>query len=128
MKEGDFVHAADKELWEYFATLYKNANKGIKGRGKDRKVGPNHNRNGNGNSNRYGAPTQNMHVRGYGLNGGPAGVQRVNDIKYEMFDVDDEDQGSNTALDPVLTTVQYSQMMAVLLMKTEVILITTALH
>ncbi len=30
---------ADLELWEYFATLYKNSNKGIKGRGKDRKVG-----------------------------------------------------------------------------------------
>ena len=30
----------EKELWEYFATLYKNSNKGIKGRGKDRKVGP----------------------------------------------------------------------------------------
>jgi len=33
------VNAADKELWEYFANLYKNSNKGIKGRGKDRKVG-----------------------------------------------------------------------------------------
>ncbi|EEP78307.1 predicted protein [Uncinocarpus reesii 1704] len=28
----------DVELWEYFATLYKNSNKGIKGRGKDRRV------------------------------------------------------------------------------------------
>ncbi|KMU89231.1 hypothetical protein CIHG_06901 [Coccidioides immitis H538.4] len=28
----------DIELWEYFATLYKNSNKGIKGRGKDRRV------------------------------------------------------------------------------------------
>jgi hypothetical protein len=28
----------DRELWEYFATLYKNSNKGIKGRGKDRKI------------------------------------------------------------------------------------------
>ena len=25
----------DQELWEYFAILYKNSNKGIKGRGKD---------------------------------------------------------------------------------------------
>jgi uncharacterized Zn-finger protein len=33
------VSKADKELWEYFATLYKNSNKGIKGRGKHRKVG-----------------------------------------------------------------------------------------
>jgi hypothetical protein len=38
IKDGDIVHAADKELWEYFAGLYKNSNKGIKGRGKDRKV------------------------------------------------------------------------------------------
>ncbi|KAL2067881.1 hypothetical protein VTL71DRAFT_15979 [Oculimacula yallundae] len=38
-KEGDVVHAGDKELWQYFANLYKNSNKGIKGRGKDRKVG-----------------------------------------------------------------------------------------
>ncbi|KAK1760481.1 hypothetical protein QBC47DRAFT_396473 [Echria macrotheca] len=28
----------DKELWEYFVTLYKNSNKGIKGRGKHRRV------------------------------------------------------------------------------------------
>jgi hypothetical protein len=36
----DNVSTADRELEEYFATLYKNSNKGIKGRGKDRKVGP----------------------------------------------------------------------------------------
>ena len=38
MQEGDAVSAADKELWEYLSTLYKNSNKGIKGRGKDRKI------------------------------------------------------------------------------------------
>jgi len=38
MREGDPVTAHDKELWEYFATLYKNSNKGIKGRGKDRRI------------------------------------------------------------------------------------------
>jgi len=32
------VSKADKELWEYFASLYKNSNKGIKGRGKDRRI------------------------------------------------------------------------------------------
>ncbi|KAI6251451.1 Asparagine-rich zinc finger protein AZF1 [Erysiphe necator] len=42
VQDGDSVPAADKELWEYFAKLYKNSNKGIKGRGKDRKVGPSH--------------------------------------------------------------------------------------
>ncbi|KAF2176261.1 zinc finger protein OZF [Zopfia rhizophila CBS 207.26] len=36
--EGDPVTAQDKELWEYFASLYKNSNKGIKGRGKDRRI------------------------------------------------------------------------------------------
>ncbi|KAK7190248.1 hypothetical protein DPSP01_006779 [Paraphaeosphaeria sporulosa] len=35
---GDPVHREDKELWEYFASLYKNSNKGIKGRGKDRRI------------------------------------------------------------------------------------------
>ena len=38
MREGDPVTVQDKELWEYFATLYKNSNKGIKGRGKDRRI------------------------------------------------------------------------------------------
>lgn len=38
MREGDTVTAMDKDLWEYFATLYKNSNKGIKGRGKDRRI------------------------------------------------------------------------------------------
>jgi hypothetical protein len=35
---GGYVSKADKELWEYFASLYKNSNKGIKGRGKDRRT------------------------------------------------------------------------------------------
>lgn len=38
MKEGDIVSNAEKELWEYFSTLYRNSNKGIKGRGKDRRM------------------------------------------------------------------------------------------
>ncbi|KAL8811061.1 MAG: hypothetical protein Q9200_002089 [Gallowayella weberi] len=38
MREGDTVSATDKELWEYFATLYKHSNRGIKGRGKDRRI------------------------------------------------------------------------------------------
>ncbi|PNS18619.1 hypothetical protein CAC42_5158 [Sphaceloma murrayae] len=28
----------EKEMWEYFSSLYKNCNKGIKGRGKDRRI------------------------------------------------------------------------------------------
>jgi hypothetical protein len=35
---GDWVSHEDKELWEYFASLYKNSNKGIKGRGRDRRI------------------------------------------------------------------------------------------
>lgn len=34
----DSVSSADRELWEYFSTLYKNSNRGIKGRGKDRRI------------------------------------------------------------------------------------------
>ena len=36
----DGVSESDRELWEYFSTLYKNSNKGIKGRGKDRRIKP----------------------------------------------------------------------------------------
>lgn len=32
------ITSADRELFEYFAELYKNSNRGIKGRGKDRKI------------------------------------------------------------------------------------------
>ncbi|KZF21275.1 hypothetical protein L228DRAFT_169367 [Xylona heveae TC161] len=36
--DGEPVSQNDRELWEYFASLYKNSNKGIKGRGKDRRI------------------------------------------------------------------------------------------
>ncbi|KAK2848532.1 hypothetical protein FQN49_005635, partial [Arthroderma sp. PD_2] len=36
--EPDRMNPQDAEMWEYFAMLYKNSNKGIKGRGKDRRV------------------------------------------------------------------------------------------
>ena len=38
--EGGVVSTQDRELWEYFSTLYKHSNKGIKGRGKDRRISP----------------------------------------------------------------------------------------
>ncbi|PTU18684.1 hypothetical protein P175DRAFT_0484041 [Aspergillus ochraceoroseus IBT 24754] len=38
--DGDHMNPQDRKLWEYFATLYKNSNKGIKGRGKDRRISP----------------------------------------------------------------------------------------
>lgn len=37
-QEGDVVDVWEKEMWEYFGSLYKNCNKGIKGRGKDRRI------------------------------------------------------------------------------------------
>ena len=37
-REGDVVDEWEKEMWEYFGSLYKNCNKGIKGRGKDRRI------------------------------------------------------------------------------------------
>jgi len=40
MPEAQLMNPQDRQLWEYFATLYKNSNKGIKGRGKDRRISP----------------------------------------------------------------------------------------
>ncbi|KAI7026163.1 hypothetical protein KC318_g2970 [Hortaea werneckii] len=37
IRQGDVVERWEKEMWEYFGELYKNCNKGIKGRGKERK-------------------------------------------------------------------------------------------
>lgn len=38
IRDPETVSPQDKELFEYFASLYKNSNKGIKGRGKDRRI------------------------------------------------------------------------------------------
>ena len=38
MREGDVVSSWEKNMWEYFGSLYKNCNKGIRGRGKDRRI------------------------------------------------------------------------------------------
>jgi hypothetical protein len=90
-------------LWEYFANLYKNSNKGIKGRGKDRKVGS--------NSMNLNSGMRNIGVNGrgtYGM-GGPGRGNMVVGVmntgipnhhgqsrggQYEMFDVDDGSQSS----------------------------------
>ncbi|CAD6445002.1 62980450-9588-4eb5-a123-b15188070082 [Sclerotinia trifoliorum] len=37
---GEIDIEADKDYWAYFFNLYKNSNKGIKGRGKDRNISP----------------------------------------------------------------------------------------
>ncbi|KAH8689698.1 hypothetical protein BGW36DRAFT_308597 [Talaromyces proteolyticus] len=38
LNDPDSMSPDDRNLWEYFSSLYKNSNKGIKGRGKDRKI------------------------------------------------------------------------------------------
>ncbi|KKA20228.1 C2H2 type zinc finger containing protein [Rasamsonia emersonii CBS 393.64] len=38
LREWEMMTPEDRHLWVYFAELYKNSNKGIKGRGKDRKI------------------------------------------------------------------------------------------
>lgn len=38
ISKGDVVTTFEKDMWEYFSSLYKNCNKGIKGRGKDRRI------------------------------------------------------------------------------------------
>ncbi|KAF5871385.1 putative c2h2 transcription factor protein [Botrytis fragariae] len=40
LESGEIDLEANKEFWSYFFTLYKNSNKGIKGRGKDRNISP----------------------------------------------------------------------------------------
>ncbi|KAJ5545362.1 hypothetical protein N7535_006249 [Penicillium sp. DV-2018c] len=45
------MSAADRELWLYFAGLYKNSNKGIKGRGKDRRISTTKRSDGHGSCN-----------------------------------------------------------------------------
>jgi len=54
IREGDPVTQQDKELWEYFAALYKNSNKGIKGRGKDRRISSAGSTGANGSHNSSG--------------------------------------------------------------------------
>jgi hypothetical protein len=38
ISDSDIVTDEEKKLWEYFASLYKNSNKGIKGRGKGKRI------------------------------------------------------------------------------------------
>ncbi|KAF7944165.1 hypothetical protein EAE96_010568 [Botrytis aclada] len=40
LESGEIDLEANKEFWAYFFDLYKNSNKGIKGRGKDRNISP----------------------------------------------------------------------------------------
>lgn len=38
IEAGGIVDSWELDLWNYFTSLYKNCNKGIKGRGKDRRI------------------------------------------------------------------------------------------
>jgi hypothetical protein len=99
------VHAADKELWEYFANLYKNSNKGIKGRGKDRKVGSN-NSSALSSGTRFGIRGGGYSIsaagRGNMIIGVGAGVMgayntgRGESGPYEMFNVGEESQSGHS--------------------------------
>src|SRR5882757_7636606 len=99
---GELMNSQDRELWEYFANLYKNSNKGIKGRGKDRKVGSNSMASSSG--------MRGMGSRGgYGMSGAGRGNMMVSAAAggarasgrgeggpYEMFDVDEESQSGRS--------------------------------
>ena len=55
------IDPAERDIFESFARLYRNANKGIKGRGKDRKVGGAGSGGGSsGSVNRVGFPEVGM--------------------------------------------------------------------
>ena len=85
-------------MWEYFANLYKNSNKGIKGRGKDRKVGS--------NSMALNSGVKNLDVKGrgeYSMSGAGrgnmivgVGAGRREISQYKMLDVDEESQSSHS--------------------------------
>ena len=106
IKDGDIVHSADKELWEYFANLYKNSNKGIKGRGKDRKVRMSSSSNVNSmtldsgmrnlgvNASNYTGDGRGNMVMGV-MSGGMVGAGRGEGSQYEIFDADDESQSGS---------------------------------
>ncbi|TVY20158.1 Asparagine-rich zinc finger protein AZF1 [Lachnellula arida] len=112
IKDGDIVHSADKELWEYFANLYKNSNKGIKGRGKDRKVGTSSRSSSKSMALKSGMRNSGVNASSYtgagrsdmGMavpNGDMAGLGRghMHDGQYEMiisYDADDGSQSSHS--------------------------------
>ncbi|OOQ91486.1 putative C2H2 transcription factor (Azf1) [Penicillium brasilianum] len=66
------MNPADRELWEYFAELYKNSNKGIKGRGKDRRISTT-----NAHGHNHG------HGHGHNLGHHRGGVGRMSSVESE---------------------------------------------
>lgn len=91
----EHVSAADREIWEYLADLYKNSNKGIKGRGRDRKVGPGPSPMAANNGMRHHSFTANggYSMGGAGRNNFSMAVPRTC-TEYDMFDADDASQTS----------------------------------
>lgn len=103
IKNGD-VSEADRELHDYFRELYKNSNKGIKGRGKQRKVGP--------DSTVLSGMNNLALEHNYGLNGAGRGNMvvsvmhddlpplhlqgRMGHGRYEICEVDDGSQTSHS--------------------------------
>jgi hypothetical protein len=72
IREGDPVTVQDKELWEYFASLYKNSNKGIKGRGKDRRISTVPSSAASSSSFTSTATAMSRHATGGSTQGGPS--------------------------------------------------------
>ncbi|CAG8975162.1 hypothetical protein HYALB_00004461 [Hymenoscyphus albidus] len=104
-KNGENVSAAENELLEYFRELYKNSNKGIKGRGKQRKVGP--------DSDAISSGLNSLALdHSYSLSGPGRGNMIVNSIhnvlpevhlqgrvnhgRYEICEVDDSSQSGHS--------------------------------
>jgi hypothetical protein len=106
MQHDDVFNTHERDLWEYFANLYKNSNKGIKGRGKDRKVGPNHaaiksnrkhrGRAAEGSYSPNGTSQGDTVVSVMGASMGRDVVAR-RDSQYEIFDDDEESQAGSHA-------------------------------
>ena len=75
IREPDEISPVDRDLFEYFAELYKNSNRGIKGRGKDRKIsGAKKSRSAAANGARAGAGGAGG---GRGTRGGAGGKQHA---------------------------------------------------
>ncbi|SZF01638.1 unnamed protein product [Blumeria hordei] len=112
IQEGDTVHAADRELWVYFANLYKNSNKGIKGRGKDRKVGSNpitsSIRNNTINSSGYGmnGPGRGNMVVNLNVNLSTHHIPRNTPSNYELYEVEDDNRSAGGASSSTITSFE----------------------
>ncbi|KAH8600774.1 hypothetical protein B0O99DRAFT_681640 [Bisporella sp. PMI_857] len=100
-KEEREMSDEDKKMWSYFSKLYKNSNKGIKGRGKDRKVGQT-----TALANQMRRLDVTLNGEGHLMHGEPmmhAGMMGNHGLKmepqYEMFDMDNESQSSGNSSD-----------------------------